>query len=433
MLEATLAILNTDVITLDPRRNKAQAIAVYRDRIIAVGSNEEIREYTGPKTKIIDAENKTVLPGLVDCHAHMLGFGQHLRTLVLREVKSIGELQRRLGEYDSKNPDRAWLIGGRWDQEKFSEKRYPTRHDLDKAVLNKPVFLTRVCGHIGVANTKALELSGITEKTSVPDGKVMLDEKTGKPNGILCENAMNLVWKKVPKLSSEELEEACNLACKNAIEAGLTCVHWIVGSPREIRVLQKLHSEQKLPLRVIIGIPIDDLNNLNSLGLLTGFGNDMLKIGFIKILADGSLGGQTAALKKPYADKPQTKGVMLYTRRQLDKLVLEAHKTDQQLAIHAIGDRAVDIVLKAFQKAQKQFPRKDYRHRIEHCSLLNPKLIKRIKKAELVASVQPHFVVSDFWITDRVGEKGHAGYTHSNRSYRRKSSSFQVQTRQSNR
>jgi predicted amidohydrolase YtcJ len=139
--------------------------------------------------------------------------------------------------------------------------------------------------------------------------------------------------------------------------------------------------------------------------LLTGFGNDMLKIGFIKILADGSLGGQTAALKKPYADKTQTKGVMLYTRKRLDKLVLQAHMAGQQLAIHAIGDRAVDIVLKAFEKAQKQFPRENYRHRIEHCSLLNQKLIKRIKKAELIASVQPHFVVSDFWITDRVGKK----------------------------
>ena len=403
MLEATIAILNADVITLDNRLKKTEAIAIYQNRIVAVGSNKEIMKYTGSKTKIIDAKNKTVLPGLVDCHAHMLGFGQHLRALGLRDAKSIKEIQRKLEEYESKNPDRAWIIGGRWDQEKLSEKRYPTRHDLDKAVKDKPVFLTRVCGHIAVVNTKALDITGITEKTKVPDGKVLLDEKTGKPNGILSENAMNLVWKNVPKLSTQELEEACKLACKNAVEQGLVCVHWIVGSPKEIRALQKLHSEEKLLLRVIIGIPIDDLDSLNDSGFVTGFGNDMLKIGFIKILADGSLGGQTAALDKPYADKPKTKGVMLYAQKHLEKLVMKAHAARQQLAIHAIGDRAIDNVLKAYEKALKEYPRESHRHRIEHCSVLNQKLIKRIKKSELIASVQPHFVASDFWVKDRVG------------------------------
>lgn len=326
MLEATLAILNANVITLNSKQPQAEAIAIQNGKIIAVGSNKKIRKYISNKTKIIDAKRKTVVPGLVDCHVHMTGFGQVLQTPELRNVTSIKELQRKLRGYTQKNPEKNWILGGRWDQEKFAEKRYPTRWDLDAAVADKPVFLIRVCGHIGVANSKALQLADITKETAVDGGKVDLDEVSGEPNGILRENAMELVWKAIPKPSQKELEKTCITACERAVEAGLTCVHWILGSADEMCVIQKLHSERKLPLRVYLGIPVDFLDELVNLGLLTGFGNDMVKIGFVKILADGSLGGRTAALKKPYSDKPETNGMMLYTQKELDRLVLKAHK-----------------------------------------------------------------------------------------------------------
>jgi predicted amidohydrolase YtcJ len=152
-----------------------------------------------------------------------------------------------------------------------------------------------------------------------------------------------------------------------------------------------------------LGIPVDLLDELVDLGLLTGFGNDMVKIGFVKIFADGSLGARTAALKEPYSDKPETKGMMLYTQRKLNELVLKAHSAGLQLAVHAIGDRAVEAVLKAFRKTLKEHPREDHRHRVEHCSVLSPRLIRRMKRLGLIASVQPHFAVSDFWVVDRVG------------------------------
>jgi hypothetical protein len=169
-------------------------------------------------------------------------------------------------------------------------------------------------------------------------------------------------------------------------------------------VIQKLYANGKLPLRVYLGIPVGALDEIIRLGLLTGFGNNIVKIGFIKILADGSLGARTAALKKPYSDKPQTKGMMLYTQKRLDKLVSKAHKAGLQLAVHAIGDRAIDSVLKAFSKALKETPRHGHRHRIEHCSVLNTKLIRSMKLLGLIASVQPHFIASDFWIVDRLGK-----------------------------
>ena len=402
MPNAKIAILNANLMALDSKRPKAEAIAIQNGKIIAVGSNEEIRGYVDNETKVIDAKKRTVTPGFVDCHVHMTGFGAYLQSLDLRNAKSIKEMQQELREYADKNPEKSWILGGRWDQEKFAERRFPTRKDLDAVVPDKPIFLIRVCGHAGVANSKALQLAGITKETRVNGGKIDFDE-TGEPNGILRESALELVWKIIPKPTMKELEDACLLACRKAVEAGLTGVHWIVDSADEIRVIQKLDSEGKLPLRVYLGIPAGLLDELVSLGLVTGFGNDKVKIGFIKIFADGSLGARTAALKEPYFDKPETSGMILCKQRRLNRLVLKAHKAGLQLGVHAIGDRAMEAVLKAFSRALAKFPRENHRHRIEHCSVLNRKLVRRMKRLGLVASVQPHFVVSDFWVADRVG------------------------------
>jgi predicted amidohydrolase YtcJ len=405
MLKAEIVILNANVTTLNPRQPKAEAIAIHNGKIVAVGSNEEIRKYMNGKTKVIDAKNKMIVPGFVDCHAHMLGFGKSLKTVDLRDVKSIREMQLKLSNYCRENPEKSWILGEQWDQEKFAEKRYPTRWDLDEAVSDKPVFIIRVCGHAGVVNSEALRLAGITRDTMVNDGKVCVDEATGEPNGILLENAMELIWRAIPRPGLKEVEEKCLSACRRAAEVGLTCVHWMVESAEEISAIQRLCSKGELPIRVYLGIPVNLLDNLVNLGLLTGFGNDMVKIGFVKILADGSLGARTAALNAPYSDDPTTSGKMLYTQRQLNKLIFKAHRAGLQLAVHAIGDRCLEMVLKAFEKSLREYPRENHRHRIEHCSLLNSRLIRRMKRLGLIASIQPHFVVSDFWILDRVGRE----------------------------
>jgi predicted amidohydrolase YtcJ len=403
MFGADIVILNANVVTLNPKQSNAQALAIKDDRIVAVGSNNEVGKYVNSQTKVLDGKGKTVVPGFVDCHVHMTSFGQQLQSVDLRNVSSIEEMKRKIRDYASKNPGKSWILGGRWDHERFVEKRYPTRWDLDEAVPDKPVFLIRVCGHVGVANTKALQLAGITRETAVSGGKVDLDEASGEPNGILRENALDLVWRVVPKPTAMELEEACIQAFQKAVEEGLTGVHWIVDSAEELRLIQKLCKEGRLPLRVYLGIPAKLLDNAAELGLTTGFGNDMLKLGFIKVFADGSLGARTAALKEPYSDKPETSGMLLLSQRKLNKLVLKAHRAGWQVAVHAIGDKAIEAVLKAFSKAFKTFPRENSRHRIEHCSVLSPKLIRQMKRLNLIASVQPHFIVSDFWVVERVG------------------------------
>jgi len=405
MLDASLVILNANVITLNSKKPRAKAIAVYENKIIAVGSNKEISKYIGEKTQVIDAKNKTVFPGFVDCHVHMAAFGRIFQTLDLRNVDSIEKLKQKLREYADKNPEKSWILGSGWDQEKFVEKRYPTRWDLDDAVSERPVLIVRVCGHVGVANSKALQIAGITKTTIIEGGKVDLDEASGEPNGILRENALELVRKAKPKTSAKELEHVCLLACQKAVENGLTEVHWIIESAEEIQTVFRLYSEGKLPLKVYFGIPVEFLKELAALKLSTGFGNEMVKIGFVKIFADGSLGARTAALKEPYSDMPETKGMMLYTQKRLNELVLSAHKSGLQLAVHAIGDYAVESVLKALSKALKKHHRKDHRHRIEHCSVLNPKLVRSMKRLGVIASVQPHFVFSDFWVIDRLGKQ----------------------------
>jgi len=404
MCSVDLVIVNANVVTLDSARPRAEAIAICNGKISDVGTNEQILRYANEETKVIDLKGKTVVPGFIDCHAHMLGFGQSLRQLDLRNIGSIKEMQAKLKKYARKKQN-GWILGGGWDQDRFEENRYPNRWDLDAAVNDRPVFLRRVCGHIGVVNTKALELAEMNKKTKLLDKQIDKDEETCELTGILREEALDLISRVVPKPSFEEIEEACRHACKKAVEAGLTGVNWIVSSAQELRVIQKLHSEGRLPVRVYLGLPVEFVDCLARLGLATGFGSGMVKIGFVKVLADGSLGGHTAALYEPYSDRPDTGGMMLYTQRKLNKIVCDAHRAGLQIALHAIGDRAMNAALSAYERVFNTFPKKDHRHRIEHCSVLNPILIKRMRSLGIIASVQPHFVFSDFWVAKRVGEE----------------------------
>jgi predicted amidohydrolase YtcJ len=218
------------------------------------------------------------------------------------------------------------------------------------------------------------------------------------------EAAHDLVWSSVPELSEEELAQACSLACEKAVEAGLTSVHWLAYKPNEIRILQRLREQDKLPLRVYIIIPVEFLSFLIDAGLSTGFGDHTLRLGGLKVLADGSLGARTAALNEPYNDDGSTMGILCCRQKQLNEMILEAQKVGFQMCVHAIGDRALSVVLNAFEKAGRHSNDK-MRHRVEHASVLSRQLVKRLKKLGLVVCVQPHFVISDFWVEARLGRE----------------------------
>ena len=410
-----MILLNSNIITMDSEQPRAQAVAVEDGKFVAVGTDKQILPYTDENTRKIDLEGKFVVPGFIDAHVHGAYLGRSLSQINLRDAKSVKEIQQKVRQRAEETPKGKWIIGNGWDQERLAENRYPSRLDLDAVTPNHPVLLIRVCGHLGVVNSEALKLAGITKKTEAPAGACIDRELSGMPNGVLRENALDLIFDVLPKPTDEEVNHICLLACQKMVEEGITTAHWIVSSASEMRVLQKLKERGMLPLRVYALIPIKYLDNLVELGLSTGFGDEKLRIGSVKILLDGSLGGRTAALKQPYNDAPDTKGMMLYTRKQLKQFAEKAHEANLQLAIHVIGDKAAETVLDTLEKIVKKTSRTDHRHRLEHASVLNPQLIGRAREIGVVASVQPHFTVSDFWIPDRLG-KPRARWTYAFKS-----------------
>lgn len=405
MLSANLVLVNGNIVTLDPKEPRAQAVAIKHNRLIVVGTNKRILSFADKNTKRIDLSGKTVLPGFIDTHVHGASLGRTLSRINLRETKSIKDIQRKVKEWAKKTPEKQWIIGRGWDQDRLAEHRYPSRFDLDQAVPNQPVFLLRVCGHLAVVNSRAMRIAGINKQTKAPQGGLIdLDPETGEPNGVIRENTLNLIYNALPRSSKENLKDVCLLACQRMVEEGITTAHWIIGSASEMRTLQRLNDSDLLPLRVYAVIPVEHLRNLAELGLSTGFGDEKIRIGSVKILADGSLGARTAALREPYQDAPETKGMLLYSQKQLEYLMKKAHAANLQLAIHAIGDRTIEIVLKTLQRVLRKMPKENHRHRLEHVSVLDQTSIRKMKEMKVIASVQPHFVVSDFWITDRLGE-----------------------------
>ncbi len=399
----SLVFLSGNVLTMDAARPKAEAIAVTADRIVAVGSNLQIKSLAGPDTKVLSLNGATVLPGFTDSHIHLIEYGLSLRNIDLRNAQSIEEVKKIVSERT--HGPTTWVLGRGWDQEKFAEKRYPTRRDLDEASPEKPVLLKRICGHICVANSAALTLGAVSAKTPNPPGGIIDHDAAGEPTGILRESAVDLVSQAVPPLELEDYAQAALTACEHALKAGLTTVHCITSSELELKALLNLKAEGRLPLRFYVLIPLDQLKEAASLGIRSGFGDEWVRIGAVKIFTDGSLGARTAALEDPYADDPENQGVTIYSQQQLDDIVSEAHRSGFQIAAHAIGDKATAMAIHAITKADESAPRKNLRHRIEHASILNTELIRQMKKAGVVASVQPHFIVSDVWLEQRLGAR----------------------------
>jgi len=399
-LPPTLVLINGKIITMDLSHPAAQAVAILQDRIIDVGDSSAISKLARPETIVIDLHGRTVVPGFIDCHCHLIEFGLSLKTLDLRGTKTIHDLKKRIQARG--NALNCWIIGRGWDQEKFVEARYPNRYDLDEVVRDKPVFLRRICGHIAVANSAALRSAGISSRTPDPPGGKIDRDTLGRLTGILREKAMDLVEEKIPQPKLDEYKTAARAGFEKALAVGLTTVHCIISSKYELSAVQELQRDDKLPIRLQILIPIHKLKFASQLGIKTGFGNDWLRIGGIKIFTDGSLGARTAALRAPYSDDPLNRGILTYKPEELERLIEDAHKAGFQIATHAIGDEAIRVVLRCYGKLRR---REKMRHRIEHASVLTPNLIRRISKLKLIVSVQPSFIRSDTWIESRLGSK----------------------------
>lgn len=372
----------------------AEAIAIKDDKIVQVGTNEEIDSWIGKNTKVISLKGKTVVPGFTDTHIHVADFGRLLTWIDLSAAGSIKEMQKSLKKRVQTLSKGKWLLGRGWDQTRFAEKRLPTRFDLDSVSPDNPVIFYHQSGQVCVVNSKALELAGVTRLATVPPGGAIdRDAETGELTGVLRDNATNLIWSVIPEPSEEELVEAAGLACEKIVEAGVTSVHWMVLSSIELAIIQTLLARSRLPMRVCVMIPVDLLDSIADFRSADG---SALKVGGAVISADGYLAAKTAALFQPYTDDPAASGNMLCTQEEMKTAAAKILKMGLQLVIHAVGDKAVDAALTTIEQTSKKAPRRDTRYCIEQAAVLNEKLINRIKKQKGIVSVQPLVVASEF-------------------------------------
>lgn len=393
LLYADLLILNANIYTLSSGR--AQALAVRDGKIVAVGQNEEIKKLASPKTQIEDLQGKTVLPGFIDAHMHLVSVG--LREsgyyLDLSLARSLNEALELVRARVKQTKRAQWVLGRGWDESRWPERRYITKADLDKIAPEHPTVLVRVCGHMLCANSLALQ------KISVSPRPGELDPASG----LLREET---AWAFLQQLqpSEHQIHEAILAGVKLAHRLGVTAIHDI-AKPEHIRAYAALHRAQELQLRVRLTIEAHSLDHLIALGLRTGFGDEFLKLGAIKFFADGSIGARNAALYEPYRDLPPTPslkgsgegprggshniGTLNYEQSELNHLVKLAHDHGFQIMIHAIGDRAIDAALDALSYAGAT---PEHRHRLEHAELLSDSQIARMRELGIIASMQPNFV-----------------------------------------
>lgn len=405
---------NGKIRTMEKGMPEAQAVAIKNGIIVRVGSNEQILALKSDKTELIDLEGKLMLPGFTDTHMHLLSYGYSLEKVNLYSANCMEDLIRLGKEFLADRPYLTWLQGRGWNTDGWEDPRFPNRYDLDKITTDIPMFYTRACGHIIIVNSKALEVMGVTKDTpQIPGGMFDLDEN-GEPLGIFREAARDLVYDALPKLSVEEIQRMLVAGAKKGLECGITAMHTddfealAVGEyPKILEAFWDLEKTGKLPVRVyeqclLASKPI--LDQFLAEGHYTNEGTPMFRIGTLKLLADGSLGGRTAYLGKPYADDASSRGIPVFEQETLDYLIGTAHKAGLMCSVHCIGDGCMNMVLDSIEKAQLECPKPDMRHSIIHCQITDKPLLQRFVDLNVSAHVQPAFIDEDMYIVrDRVG------------------------------
>ena len=371
-----LILVNGTVLTADGSDSEAEAVAVMNGRIGAVGSTSDINALRDGATKVVDLKGRTVLPGLTDPHVHFAdGGASMMNRLDCRDfysnVRAIPQILEIIRTQAERQPAGSWIVahGSPMQNFRMPEKRFPNRQDLDEAAPDHPVSIN-FGAHITIANSKALELAGVNSASVAPAGGSIEFDDNGEPTGKLVERAQYVVRDVVPKYSYDQMKEGILFAAERCLSRGLTNIHDIVTHDRAIRAYQELVQEGKLPIRVSLLIRIIEASiqkqSLLNLGIRTGFGNDWLRIGGVKMSIDGGITGHVAKFSEPYVDDPCHEGLIRIEQDELDETVSAYHQAGHRVCIHAIGDVAMDMALEALQKTIQADPRADHRHRIEH-------------------------------------------------------------------
>ena len=404
---ADLVVTNARIYTSDVNRPVAQALAVRAGRITFVGSNRGALALAGPRTERFDLPGRTVITGMVDAHAHLLGLGQALRTVDLVGTRSYDEVIARVAERAKSAKPGEWIRGRGWDQNDWADTRFPTHAALSRAVPNNPVYLTRVDGHAGLVNAKALELAQVTAATPDPSGGRFMRDSVGNPTGVLIDNAQGVVSRVIPPASRAELREQTLAAIAEANRWGLTGIHDAGVGAEGIGVYEELAKEGRYNLRNYVMIRSNDsvLDAFMRRGPQKGLYEGRLWLRSIKITADGALGSRGAALLEPYSDEAGNTGLITQPPERIRSVAVRALKAGFQLNVHAIGDRANRIVLDQFESALREVPTADHRFRIEHAQILHEQDIPRFAALDVIPSMQGSHQTSDmYWVPARLGQ-----------------------------
>lgn len=375
-----LAVINGTVYTADDRKPKAEAFAVQQGRFVAVGSTAEVRKLITSSTKVIDADKMTVVPGFIDAHTHpaMAGISELLE--VNCDRRTIAEIKEALRARAEKTPAGEWVLGFKYDDTKLKDDRPLTRADLDEAAPKHPVRVVHRGGHTFVYNSRAFALAGVDRKTPDPEGGKFGRDDKGELTGFVAEKA-NAPFEKLARRGEgnpKQRQAGVKLIAELMTAAGLTSVHDAMCSKHHFIAYQDALADGELGFRVYLMAVPDLFEELKTAGIRTGFGDDRLRIGGIKLFCDGSASERTMRMSQPYVGRPNDYGILVTTQEKLNDQVVEAHAARWQVGVHANGDVAIDMVLKAYELALRLHPRTDPRHRIEHCTLVNPALLKRI-------------------------------------------------------
>jgi predicted amidohydrolase YtcJ len=403
----TWLLINGKFWTVNPAQKEPEAIAIRGNRIVAVGTSSEILRFKLPDTPVTDVQGRRVLPGFNDAHVHFYAGGANLTGPQLRYSKSEEEFRDTLAAFAHELPKGHWITGGTWDEQNWKPARLPTRQLIDPLTPDWPVFVDRLDGHESLANSVALKLAGIDKNTKDVPGGVIVRDAEGNPTGILKDAAQDLVAKVIPAPSEPEIRDAIRAAQTYANAQGVTSVQDMSASPDVFRVYQNMLHNGELHVRVSGHQPLTAWQRLANVGVLADFGSEYLHIGALKGFADGSLGSRTALMFKPYLDSPGATGIPSAELAKPDEMwhnIEAADAAGLQIAVHAIGDRANNIVLGMYERLEREHGERDRRLRIEHGQHLLPSDIPRFAKLHVIASMQPYHCIDDGrWAEKRIG------------------------------
>jgi predicted amidohydrolase YtcJ len=374
-------------------RPRAQALAARAGRVIALGRDPDVHDLIGPHTRVVDLRGRFVVPGFNDAHVHFLEGGHGLLSVNLRGASDESDLARRLEEHARTLPAGAWIRQGNWDHQRWGG-RLPSRASIDAATPDHPVFVNRLDGHLALCNSRALSLAGIDRHTADPLGGRIERDSAGEPTGIVMDNAMDIVRRAIPEPSRELNRRAARAALTEAARLGVTTIQ-DDSAIDALPTYLELRDRGELTARLSVWRPIRALPALLASGMRPGLGDDWVRLGPLKILSDGSLGAGTAAMHQPYLDEPGNRGLLLYELAELEGLIRRADAAGFALAVHAIGDRANQVVLDAFEKALSANGGGSRPFRIEHAQIVTRADLARYRALGVIASVQPSHAIDD--------------------------------------